>query len=205
MIERNDNVNTVKYITFNDLCNAVLAARDDSQVQSLASPLLPKNCIQYIERNNGELAVVMEREAKATDFSYGDKVFKKIGVPKLLFAFRILANTLQEGYVVAVKDNLVSEDTELYHYPFSNVYRSGSICWGNKLPTYGELRYLQNVPEMFLSMENNNHNYGHINLSGLEYRPLLEVLEGQKFREDWLKSMEIRYGDWLNQVLRKTN
>lgn len=202
VVERNDSGNTVKYIKFTDLCNAVLAARESSKelVNAISSPILPKNCLQYVEQDNGGVMVALQRLGRATDIDYGDHIFKDIGMPNLIFVFRLFSNTIQVGYVVATQDSEINEDTQLYHYPFSNVFTNGSICWGNKLPAYDELKHVQNVPEMFLSMPNNNHNYGANNFSGLEYRPLLEALGGKPFNEEWLKPMNVSYGTWFRSV-----
>ena len=56
---------------------------------------------------------------------------------------------------VAIKDQEeIHEDMVLYHYPYSNVFQDGRICWGD-CPT--ELSMIGNIPMLFLSTMNNKH------------------------------------------------
>lgn len=200
-----EKVTETKYITFEDFAGAVLSARESvNETVQFKTPILPKNCVQYIELSNNSYVIVLKREKGNIDMIYGNRVFKQVGIPTLLFAFKLYQNTLHAGYVVAIKDTkFITRNTKLYHYPFSNVYNfSHSICWGsNKLPTFDEVAYTQNIPDMFLSMPNSNHNYGK-NLSGLEYRPLLEALEGNSFNEDWLLDASQTYGEWIDLIIK---
>lgn len=200
-----DEIVETKYITFEDFVGTVLSAKDSKYEKvQFKTPVLPQNCVQYIELTSNSYIIVLKREKGNIDMIYSNRVFKQVGIPTLLFAFKLYKNTLNEGYVVAIKDTkFITLDTKLYCYPFSNVYEySHKICWGsNKLPTFDEVSYTQNIPDMFLSMPNSNHGYGK-NLSGLEYRPLLEALEEKEFNEDWLLETNQTYEEWINMIIK---
>lgn len=194
--------NVVKYITFDDFVGAILAAqhKEDKVITENITPILPPNTIQYMELTNGGYIIVIKKDKCNIDIEYGDKIYKKVGIPTLLFAFRMYQDTLQEGYVVSVKDKIINADTPIYFYLFSNVFKDTHICWGNKLPTFPDVLYISNIADMFLSMPNSSHNYG-FNSSGLEYRPLLESLEGKIFDESILLSMNMTYSEWISSII----
>lgn len=195
--------NIVKYITFDDFVGAILAAqhKDDKIITENITPILPPNTIQYIELANGGYIIVLIKNKCQVDFDYGDKIYKKVGIPTLLFAFRMYQDALQEGYVVSVKDKIIKAETPIFFYPFSNVFKDTRICWGNnKLPAFPDVLYVSNIADMFLSMPNSSHNYG-FNSSGLEYRPLLEALEGKNFEESILLSANMTYSEWISSII----
>ena len=180
-----------KIITFDEFVASILAAKSDSSImESVDSPVLPvtKNIgtLQHRKLSNGAEFVILVRDAGQFDINYVGQMFKKCGIPKLIFAIKILNNVIQTVFVVAVKDYVVSEESEIFCYPFSNAAagNSGRICYGANKVSSVDIQstvMLHSVPDMFLSMENNNDAYGQ-NLSGLEYRPLLESLKDSTYR-----------------------
>jgi len=191
-----------KYIKFEDFFSAIDAAREkrtvtvpDDEFEPILSPILPKNCVQLKQVNEHTYWVVIEKGPSRFDFDYYETIYN-IPLPRLLFAFRVYKNILTGGGVVAVKDHTITEETELFCYPFSNASH-GHICWGNATPQIKTLYQLSGLPEMFLAIPNSNHSYGN-NESGLEYRPFLEKLSKEKtFDNDVLKDEEMTYGEWV--------
>lgn len=210
-----DNGKQVRYIEFNEYVKALSSAvkqTDYGDVEVKDSPILPQfkdvSTIMHRELSTGSQYLVLVREPKPFDITYFESKFNKVGIPKLIFGVKIYSNIIQEVYVVAVKDKIITEKTKIFHYPFSNVSGSnGHICFGgNRISNINvkSLTGLHSVPRMFLAMPNNNDSYGH-NKSGLQYRPLLEALEGKKFKEGWLKPLEqgntqVTYEEWIKNL-----
>ncbi len=197
---------SVKTISFDDYCEAILAAK-----QSLALPgivedtlIYPQDplvsVVQVRKLETGAEWYFLTREATLFDVQYGDTVFRQVGIPKLLFAIKWAKGKAVAVRVVAVKDQTITENTPIYLYPFSNVMSTdGSICFGaNRLYDYDftDPVRLHSLPHMFLSMPNNNDGYHSRNHSGLELRPLFELLESEVFPDDWLRAAGKTYGQW---------
>ena len=70
----------------------------------------------------------------------------------------------------------------MYHYPFSNVDSSGSLCIGaNTLPKYKELRKAAGLPALLLSIPNNFDRFDPSdNQLGLDYRDLMQHLKDKE-------------------------
>ena len=203
-----------KIITFDEFVSSILAAKDESDVQtSVDTPVLPvtKNIgtLQHRKLSSGSEIIILVRDAGQFDINYFGDMFKNCGIPKLLFAIKKLNNVIQAVFVAAVKDYIVSEESKIFCYPFSNAgyTSSGKICYGANRISQIDIQstvMLHSVPDMFLSMENNNDAYGQ-NLSGLQYRPLLENLIDKPFNEDWLKPMGesnkgVDYKTWVGSL-----
>lgn len=209
-IEINTDKGTeVRYLTFDSFSKAIIAANQQIKLESIdvvESPIFTVgdgiSTVQTRDYNTGSRTVILVREARPMDITYFDDVYKNVGMPRLLFAIKIYKNVIQTVKVMAVKDFIIKEDTELYEYPFSNVSRgSGNVCFGmNRISSIDipSLTALHSIPDMFLSMPNNNDSYGH-NLSGLAYRPLLEELVDKPFNNDWLEPAHKSYKDWISQ------
>jgi hypothetical protein len=202
---------SVKTITFKDLCEAIRAAQREvskEEVEIIDTPVLPvSNSVQTIQHrklSNGSEYFLMVRQPGKFDIQYFDDTYKEVGIPKLVFAIKLFKSTIQQMFIVVVKDHTVTEDSQLYYYPFSNVSSYDTkVCFGSN--RISELNIdspikLHSVIDMFLSMPNNNDSYGQ-NLSGLEYRPLLEALNGKNFDNSWLKPMNKTYKEWLTKLI----
>lgn len=198
-----------KVITFNDFIESISAAKEEVQIiESIDSPLLPvtKNIgtLQHRKLANGSEIVVLVRDPIPCDINYFGTVYKKCGMPKMIFAIKIFKSSIQSVHVITTKDYIVSENSLLYFYPFSNAssVSEGRICFGMNKISQLDIKstvMLHSIPDMFLSMENNNDAYGQ-NLSGLEYRPLLEKIQKKPFNSKWLKPAEMDYKTWINKL-----
>lgn len=192
------------YITFDDFVSAIISAKEEDNAvipELFRTPILPKNTIEYLERKDGSYTISMFVPKSNVDFNYADETFSQVGYPNLIFVAKTFKNTISQSFVVAVKDNYITNDTKLYKYPLSNVFSSGGICWGgNKLPSFDELRWLERLPQIFLSSPINEHNYGGANSSNLQVRPILNELKDKAFPNDWLVPMKVSYGEWINKI-----
>lgn len=213
---------TEKYITFDDYAKAISSSVKQEQGSSISfeSPILPSFDVRTIfhrEYTTGAHHVILVRESIPAEFtlhSYNSSntkqrvvTYKKVGMPRLMFAVKIFQNMIQDVKVCAVKAINITEDTPLFNYPFSNVdgiskYGGGSICFGsNKISTMDvkNLSSLHSVPNMFLSMPNNHDKYGH-NLTDYRYEDLLELLEGQPFDNDILEASNVTLKEWIEKL-----
>ncbi len=213
---------TEKYVSFDDYAKAIASSVkvEESSNISFESPILPSFDIRTIfhrEYSTGAHHILLVREPAPADFtlhSYNSSntkqkviTYKKVGMPRLIFAIKIFENMIQSVKVCAVKAVNITEDTPLFNYPFSNVdgvnkYGSGSICFGsNKISTMNvkNLSSLHSVPNMFLSMPNNHDKYGH-NLTDYRYEDLLELLEGQPFDNEILQPGDVTLKEWIEKL-----
>ena len=70
-------------------------------------------------------------------FSYAGNIMR-LPFPSLMFYLEVKGGVIRERKVFAVKDEFICPNSELYFYPFGNVYEDGRICMGNinvSLPT----------------------------------------------------------------------
>ncbi|MBO8160585.1 MAG: hypothetical protein H0Z24_03020 [Thermosipho sp. (in: Bacteria)] len=140
------------------------------------TPVLPQGTVAYKESvNNEKYAVALLVSGKKRWTAYFKDRFQ-VPYPNLIFFLEVESEKITNSTVVAVKDTVINRETQLFHYPFSNVYSNTKICWG----TIGlgdfkikEPRQLEMVPELFFGAENNNDLY--VNKKPL--RQLFEELE----------------------------
>ena len=200
---------SVKTVSFNDYCEAIIAAQRQVETygEEVDTPIFPQDpsvsTVQMRKLSTGAEWYFVTREAGPIDIQYYDTVFKQVGMPKLLFAIKLSKNVIQRVAVIATLDRTITEDSKLYNYPFSNVSGElGGICFGgNRLYDYSFDNPLQlhSMPNMFLSMPNNDDSYGNRNKSGLLFRPLLEEIEGKDFPVEWLNPSKLTYGEWRDK------
>lgn len=207
--EKNDGI-TIKTITADDLVNILNLSKINVEKKGgeleFKTNLLPHfntRCIQTKKYKDGREYFVLLRENKPVDFEYFGTVYENVGVPTILFAV-VLANNILQGFkIAAVKDKVITEDTQIYYYPFSNVSSPTSYaCVGGNRISNIEIKstsQLHSMPDMFLSMPNSNDSYGH-NESGLEYRPLLKKLSNKKFPDKYLKPANMKYSEWFEKI-----
>ena len=200
-----------KYITFDDLINAITSSvESERDVIKFNTPILPHDnnnkvsTILYHELSNNKYVIFLKREKDNVDFDYGDKIYENVGIPRLVFAIKVFNNSVLQTKVVAIKDKIVTENTAIYCYPFSNVYSDGNVCWGGvQLPAFDNAISLKSMPDIFLSSPSNNHLYGK-NLSSLEYRPLLEELSNREFKDEYLSPMgKVTFKSWVDRFSKE--
>lgn len=90
-----------------------------------------------------------------TDYAYPGYIieFTKIPLPKILFT-TILGERgsaekyyfIRKCYIHAIQDEVLSPNTNVYSFPFGNLYEDGSVCWGdNVFEPATNLLFLDNV------------------------------------------------------------
>jgi hypothetical protein len=147
------------------------------------SPILPKNCVVYQEELDGTEVFVIEVDKKQFDVMYHKTPFSNVGHPKLLFEFQVRLKTVVKCRVYAVKDAIVKPSSQLYRYPFSNIFDSFDACWPDlRSMPIKDLHQLSSLPYLFINSPSNDHAFRGSNL-----RELFATLEGVDFNDDLLE------------------
>lgn len=165
----------------------------DSSEQEGAGVLLgelPKGYYNALIREDG-FTVVVSVPAGKFPFQYFDKVYL-IPFPRLVFKFVCDEGKVVAGECYAAKDDILTQKTELYHYPFANVHPNGRICFGaNQLPKCLKLSDVDALVSMFYGTSSNNDLWRSEYVAGKypALRVLLEELNGEDtFPLDFLLS-----------------
>jgi hypothetical protein len=81
------------------------------------------------------------------------------------------------GMVYALKNQILSENDQLYRFPFANVDERW-MCWGkrNDYPTIGKSKSIMTIPDQFLNNPTNNH------LDHSKYEPFVAEVNGSEIR-----------------------
>jgi hypothetical protein len=203
---------TKKEVNFNQVASLFLNNIVPTTERSMA---LPYGTVHYCsQEKNGVIyseKVVVMYQTVNRPFKYHKTTFASIPFPILLFKFIISSTTdTTENRLTDVKvkvgaitSTILKEKSIVYHYPYSNVYDNGTICFGsNVLPNIKKLTDLSAVPELFLSGIQNDDMYRNANNSGMVLRELLELLDGSEFDNSVLKPM-CTYEDFINNLRGK--
>lgn len=135
---------------------------------------LPKNCIYYgvVERNSQkpEQVIIIEREACIRPYNHLGTILQ-VGYPKLLFCYRVVSENVQTFYVAAAVDEIIKNSSEIYLFPYANVYLGGNVCMGSFVyPLLRELAELTYYPEAFYTIE-------HTHLTNAKNQLIADLLE----------------------------
>lgn len=183
-IKEINGVIIAKTITLETLLEKLQEALQSNN--TVSTPYLPINTVKY-QKINEAYRIAIFYPATTRPYNYHGHVFKDTPFPNLLFIFTVQDKRITDARVAAVRDLVMRSTTKLYRYPYSHVYNSLQICFGNNvLPDIEELTQLPSVCELFLAMECNDDLYSLANKSGLVLRELLETSQGKPFDPDIL-------------------
>lgn len=147
-------------------------------------------------------AVTVEGGIKPLQY-YNDNYM--IPFPKLLFIAKCSKGILKSSAVYAIKDEKVTGDSKLFHYPYGNVYDKGAICWGsNTIHDVFHLKDMERIISLFFGSSTNDDLWKvGVNVivkdnSQILQRGLLEYLKGQ---EQFPEEMLVTYGLTVHDVL----
>lgn len=105
-------------------------------------------------------------------------------LPSLVFRFRVEQERITTTEVYVQKDEKPTDKSRLYHYPFGNVNREGTVCWGNnRLPQITELKTLESVMMLFIQSPGNEDLYEGERCCGHKSYALRQLLEKLKDEE----------------------
>lgn len=167
-----------KNITVDSLTNCFLSSRYDEEAHPTG--LLPEGCIGVTMTPKYTLYFIRYPELHA-DFTYYGTEYLNFPIPRLVFCVKYMpreAKVADCGLCV-VKDERLTLDTPLYHYPFSNVFSDGRVCTGNNaLPVYKDPARLHTLASFLLRLPNNDDLFSvENNRLNAQYRDLLEQMK----------------------------
>lgn len=150
--------------------------------KTVTTPLLPQGTLMYQEELSGRRIVVMEVEKQQQDILYYNTHLRAVGHPKLLFEFVLLGKRIEGCRIFALKDGPIKPTSQLFQYPFGNVFKNYSACWPqlNEIEIT-QLTQLRNLPKLFFKSSTNDHAY-----SGKNLRELYINLQGNDFDDETL-------------------
>lgn len=170
---------------------------DSLYAKELNSPLLPFGTIRYSHTDDYKrerLTMVLPK--KKWDIRYRDEEqLYSIEFPKLIMQYALSkqgTNTkaLIETRLFAIEDNHqpITEDTQLYAFPFPNVDKSnGIVCWGaNEALTIQSLLELERVFIWFVSAPFNEDHGVRTSLGFSSFRKLIHHIQEKSFNDEWL-------------------
>lgn len=193
-VEDENGVKTNKNVSFETLMSLMSASTtedyfDNSSANVHVSDILPGDhmisTIQVKEIYSSKSKwYVLLREQVPVDMKLKNKVYRKVAMPRTLYAIKVCNNKCVSLRICCVQNGPITMDTPIYRYPYSNVFDTKSVCLGGNSISDFELNDLSNIvmiPEMFLSMINNNDGYYGSNSSDFNYDELLELMENASF------------------------
>lgn len=193
-----------KSIKADDLATCFLASRYDDEQHTTG--LLPEGCINVTITPKYTYYYIRYPDLRV-DISYFGTEYLNFPIPRLVFGFKYMPQTkkVAECFVCVTKDERLTLDTPLYHYPFSNVRHNLSICTGNNaLPIYKNPARLHTLATHLLRLPNNNDLYSsEHNRLHAEYRDLLEQMKGKE-PSLYYTDVLIESGQTLKQFMEET-
>lgn len=114
----------------------------------LSSGFLPEHCL-HISMNTAERQIIFWNPELRADVGLPQTKSTWIfPIPRLVFGVRMLTDgRVVDCSIGVVADEAPTPDTQMFYYPFSNVYTSGRVCTGNNvLPRYKKLTSLKYFP-----------------------------------------------------------
>ncbi|MEK5187180.1 hypothetical protein [Solibacillus sp. FSL W7-1324] len=146
---------------------------------------LPKNAVFMAHTNKGNVFYYdLPKNRYFTKFQ--SVMFKeKVGFPRLIFAITVNEHfeVIDAKLAAAKGKKSIHEGTQLYKYPFSNVFSTGQLCFNFKGIPCDEL------PDAFLSTSNNSH------LSNGGYDSFKKY-EGLDFDDETLTPLNVTVGEF---------
>lgn len=204
-----------KEITLSAVADLFMEAMKDQEDTDLdnwfISPAFPPKTVAYKQnRRSSSFVLAIDWGPDILPFQYENTLFQAVPFPRLLIA---LSGEKDQGkkeyrisriFVTAVKGmDPITDNTRLYHYPFSHVAGT-QMCYGiNQLPRTKSLVEMQCIPRVVLTIPNGTHHYDEsTNRSKKPLRELLENLDGKKsFPERYLAPLKIAFSDWFSSIV----
>lgn len=175
---RSDGIVSCKEITQAAFYDCI---KNSIENEGVRSGFLPRNCFHVSVSADGGKDYCLWHPELYADVSYFGTEYQHFPLPRLVFGFQVS----REGKVFrcslgVVKDELPTEDTPMFEYPFSNVGGFGLCTGNNPLPTYRHPRALANLPNFLLSLPNNNDSFQRKNNRlEMDHRELLNHLKSK--------------------------
>lgn len=130
--------------------------------ESMDIGIMPRSLVdlKYGDSENYSATLVFPKKKRQYSVA-GGKVYN-IPYPTMLYMVKIADGRFLSSQLFAIKGDgeILSNDTELYRYPFGNVSASGSICYGNAAHSViKSISEVENLFYDFLCAQTNGHYY----------------------------------------------
>ena len=201
---RKDGCYQKKVISYDTLAKILIGSSIDRHVFNAS---IPNNSYSIYETNGGYGCIFLVKGKKRPLlFERANKRLTYIvPYPNLLFDTRASENGYVSCRIFAVKDEILTEDTVLYQFPYSNVSDSGHVCFGTNEIIFSEPKEMktdcERMVDIFFSSPYNGDYYAEKYTSWLEpdMRKLFEKLSSrEQFPNEILISKGTTVKDLLN-------
>ncbi|EQF26844.1 prokaryotic E2 D family protein [Clostridioides difficile CD160] len=210
LIENNNGRKRVKTLLVSDFISSILSSSELKNLSDIPffSPIYQEKdnmkLIQTIQLNKTTKIYIILREELSAPMSFGKDFYSDIGMPNLLFAIKIVNNIFSKLYVSVSKTKNINENTQLFIYPFSNVYNNGNVCLGSNQINldFNKIENIFLVPNIFFSMANTIDYFSvENNTQNLDYLELLEYLNHKQFDSNLLIK-NYTYNEWTKKLIQ---
>lgn len=191
-ISLDDLIDCLQYVKNNSDVKTTRMQRGESDVMYISPVFSSRNgvsIVQHIIYSETEHLYILKKDSSKVMFNYYNDTYD-VHVPSSLFVIKIKDEVIASARVFSLKEDFVDEDTEVFSYPFSNVYENGRICFGNNRLAFKKFKTFKDIlsiPAMFFAMPS-THELACRNEYKMEYKVLLQHLEENKFDVTKLKS-----------------
>lgn len=203
-----NDIITTKRITPKELLDCVLNSTTTMKSLVINSGILPQNAVTFsFKPNDSEKYVVLEFPEEKTNITYEKTEYENFPIPRILFGFHIT----NSGRISSVRMGVaalgvLSMDTPMYRYPFSNVQGFSLCIGGNEMPHIESMNQLSGLPYYIMSMPDNDDRYSaNNNKLKMGHRDLLEHLK-DKDRQYYYDNILVPMGSKkLKDFIREEN
>ena len=180
---------------------------DTDEVQCFYPPVgkIPKECIDFsYARNCSKFScrALFKLPADRQLIVYCGQAFL-VALPALVFDFTVIDEVLipKRSFVYSEKNGV------LYHYPLTNVYEDGRICWGNlKIPACMSVSDMKRAVDFFMQAPGNSDLSMSTNiLSLLEFGSMGEFIKYLTKVKHYPNKGLIPVGKNLSELLKSWN
>ena len=123
--------------------------------------------------------VILYVKEQMQPFSYAGAIMR-LPFPAQVFYLEVKGGAVKNKKVYAVKDEIICPDTELFYYPFGNVYDDGRICMGNILTELPTINDSVKFIEAFINGRTNSDLARMKNTMGYSQTELIGKIKGKE-------------------------
>lgn len=157
-ILNNDGTVEIRQASANELLKIIDSSQKRKKSEIIDSNLLPNGLVRVLESHDRLVKGYFVHTKKGiVPFRYYDKIFLIKDFCPLLFYIVVDREKILKSYVYVLKDTSISNEMQIYKYPFGNVSRDGHICFGNNsLPLIKGPKDLEQVISIFFASSSND-------------------------------------------------
>ena len=149
--EENGQPQKIKHVALQDLIGAF-------QDQAMASPILPPGTVQYWRSFNNQVLAVYTPAHKRTMSLCGEE-YENMPVPATLLVVQLYSNDngfgVSNSAMYTMAGDFQGPNTQLYSFPYGNLFDDSRICWGEVQPNLGNVFQVGSLVDVFLGSDFN--------------------------------------------------